>query len=593
MRQQSVMVAARVRSPLAVLLPVLFLLALPATSFAKGYVDQEEMRTTTNGRWTFVYDPGVDNTIPRQQFTEPPLAGYDQERGFDANFLDWAPVETFDPGSASWASCKVVSHPDPCPVGDLRFDPVRVGVENGDITALRWNGAFIGTYCGNFTDGGGTGPTPEITGVKYEDRNEDGVRDEGEHGLPGWTINLLYGGKVVASTTTDAEGRYSFKLDADHLPIGPGTYQVQEVNQAGWVQSQAPGPITVPVGAGNAVYGGNDFGNFDPKITAAGQDLAGTEGAEVSAAVATFTDPDVLARAGEYSATIEWGDGSESSGAVSGSGGAFRVSGSHTYTEEGSYKLTVKISDMDNAGNTATTTSTATIGDAALSSACATSTATLQAFKGSTATFTDGNPDGTSSDFSATIEWGDGTESAGVVSAGEGHGPYTVSGSHTYSFTGPVTITTKITDDGGSKTVASCSTVVFAFPAGGGAFVIGDENASEGTEATFWGNSWSKENGLSGNRAGGQKVPASFKGFAEKPATPSCGVAWSADPGNSTPPPAGPLPAYMGVIVSSATRRAGSTIVGNTVELVVVKTNPGYETNPGHAGTGTVVVRAC
>jgi hypothetical protein len=217
----------------------------------------------------------------------------------------------------------------------------------------------------------------------------------------------------------------------------------------------------------------------------------------------------------------------------------------------------------------------------------------LQAFAGSTATFTDSNPGGTNSDFSATIEWGDGTESAGVVSAGEGHGPYTVSGSHVYSFTGPVTITTTITDVGGSKTVARCSTVVFAFPTGGGAFVIGDENALNGTAVTFWGSQWWKENSLSGNTASAQKVPASFKGFAEEPATPSCGVGWTADPGNSTPPPAGPLPAYMGVIVTSTSKRAGPTIVGDTIHIVVVKTDSGYQPNPGHPGTGMVVARVC
>ena len=41
----------------------------------------------------------------------------------------------------------------------------------------------------------------------------------------------------------------------------------------------------------------------DPKITASGQGLSGTEGAEVNGTVATFTDPDSSATASEYSAT--------------------------------------------------------------------------------------------------------------------------------------------------------------------------------------------------------------------------------------------------------------------------------------------------
>lgn len=123
--------------------------------------------------------------------------------------------------------------------------------------------------------------------------------------------------------------------------------------------------------------------------------------------------------------------------------------------------------------------------------------------------------------------------------------------------------------------------------------MIGDEHASSGAEATFWSHSWWKDNALSGNAASGQRAPASFKGFAAEPATPSCGVPWSADPGNSTPPPAAPLPAYMGVIVASGIAKSGPTIAGSTAHIVVVKTNPGYEPNPGHAGSGTVVVRVC
>ena len=95
------------------------------------------------------------------------------------------------------------------------------------------------------------------------------------------------------------------------------------------------------------------------------------------------------------------------------------------------------------------------------------------------------------------------------------------------------------------------------------------------------------------NSLSGGSAPAAFKGFAETSATPKCGTGWSTDPGNSTPPPAGPLPAYMGVIVSSSITKSGSTISGDTPHIVVVQTNPGYAPNPGHAGTGTVVAQFC
>jgi hypothetical protein len=126
------------------------------------------------------------------------------------------------------------------------------------------------------------------------------------------------------------------------------------------------------------------------------------------------------------------------------------------------------------------------------------------------------------------------------------------------------------------------------FAPGGGAFVIGDRNSATGTAVTFWGAQWAQLNSLSGGAA-----PASFKGYALHPSTPGCRVAWSTDPGNSSPPPAGPLPKYMAVIVTSSVAKAGSAISGNTAHIVIVKTNPGYAPDPGHPGTGTVVSQVC
>ena len=57
-------------------------------------------------------------------------------------------------------------------------------------------------------------------------------------------------------------------------------------------------------------------------------------------------------------------------------------------------------------------------------------------------------------------------------------------------------------------------------------------------------------------------------------------------------PPA-TVPAYMGVLVSSKVSKSGSTISGDAKSIVVVKTDPGYAPNPGHAGTGTVVAAFC
>ena len=140
---------------------------------------------------------------------------------------------------------------------------------------------------------------------------------------------------------------------------------------------------------------------------------------------------------------------------------------------------------------------------------------------------------------------------------------------------------------------AASATAATVGGGGGGAspsgFVIGDTNATIGTPVAFWGAQWWMANSLSGGLA-----PASFKGFANTPETPpSCGTNWSTGPGNSSGPPPAPLPELIEVTVASQITKSGPTISGDTQEVVVVKTNPGYAPNPGHAGTGTVVEVVC
>ena len=152
---------------------------------------------------------------------------------------------------------------------------------------------------------------------------------------------------------------------------------------------------------------------------------------------------------------------------------------------------------------------------------------------------------------------------------------------------GSYNVTARYAGNGVYPSSSGTATVlVYAFAPGGGSFVVGDKSASG--SITFWGAQWSKLNTLSGGVA-----PNAFKGFALNGSAATCGVPWSTDPGNSSPPPAGPLPAYMAVIVTSKAAQSGSQISGNTVAIVIVKTSAGYASDPGHAGTGTVVATVC
>src|SRR5262249_3645772 len=86
-----------------------------------------------------------------------------------------------------------------------------------------------------------------------------------------------------------------------------------------------------------------------------------TEGtALTSAEVATFADTTGSHVASDYTASIEWGDGTTSTGPVSGSGQSFTVTGNHTYADElgvggASPEMTVLITrTSDSASVTAT-----------------------------------------------------------------------------------------------------------------------------------------------------------------------------------------------------------------------------------------------
>lgn len=123
-----------------------------------------------------------------------------------------------------------------------------------------------------------------------------------------------------------------------------------------------------------------------------------------------------------------------------------------------------------------------------------------------------------------------------------------------------------------------------------GAFVIADTSAVLNGHVEFWGAQWAKNNHPSGGAA-----PNAFKGFANTTTTtpPTCGDTWTARAGNSSKPPARPLPTDMVIIVASKVTQKGSTISGNILHLVVVKVNQGYAPNPGHAGTGKVEGVVC
>ena len=99
--------------------------------------------------------------------------------------------------------------------------------------------------------------TGTVCGVKFEDKNGNGVQDPGELGLGGWTIQVKdAAGNVVATVVTDKNGKFCFGR------LRPGSYTFAEVMQSGWQQTfpAAPGTHTVNVVSGQNT-GSVDFGN--------------------------------------------------------------------------------------------------------------------------------------------------------------------------------------------------------------------------------------------------------------------------------------------------------------------------------------------
>ena len=81
-------------------------------------------------------------------------------------------------------------------------------------------------------------------------------------------------------------------------------------------------------------------------LTATKGTATATEGSSFTAVIAHFTDANSAAVAGDFAASINWGDGTTASGTVSGGAGSFAVSGTHTYTAGGSFAVIVTLADL-------------------------------------------------------------------------------------------------------------------------------------------------------------------------------------------------------------------------------------------------------
>lgn len=274
-------------------------------------------------------------------------------------------------------------------------------------------------------------------------------------------------GSVTVATFSDTgcttPSDYSAAIDwGDGTPTTAGTI----AGQCGSLGVQASGhtyasdgtfhpAITVTKLSSNTTAQGSATAAIaDAPISASGGvQLSGVEGAALSnVAVAGFSDsagPDPVT---DYSATIDWGDGTQpSAGTIALIGNLFSVSGTHTYAQEGHYTILARI--QDDGGATAQATSSAAIADAALSAGASRPFSAVEgaAYSGPIASFTDAGGAEPAQSYAVTINWGDGTapdtQSATVTASGN---TLSVQGSHTYAEEGNYSLSISVTDAGGS-----------------------------------------------------------------------------------------------------------------------------------------------
>ena len=249
-------------------------------------------------------------------------------------------------------------------------------------------------------------------------------------------------GTTSAATITSSDGLYTVQGDHTYTAAGTETLTVSITGPDG-ATSTATSTATIAAAP----------------LMATGVNVASTEGQLFNGMVANFTDGNPLSTPADFTATITWGDGSTSAGAITLSGGVFAIQGSHTYAEAGSQPVNVSIADVDGAAST--TTSTATIAAAPLTATGVNvATSEGQPFSGMVATFTDGNPLSTPADFMAAITWGDGSTSAGAITLSGG--VFAIQGSHTYAEAGSQAVSVSIAGVDGASTVATSTATIAA-----------------------------------------------------------------------------------------------------------------------------------
>jgi hypothetical protein len=200
-----------------------------------------------------------------------------------------------------------------------------------------------------------------------------------------------------------------------------------------------------------------------PPIVTAAADQTSDEGENKCFNLGSFSDANGN---GPWEVTVTWGDGSPAETFFRSSTGTLPQR-CHTYDEDGTYTVTVRVEDA--AGASDTDTFQVVVGN--LPPSCGPIVAPLApvpvgTLVTATAPFTDPGIEDT---HTGSMAWGDGSSSAATITETNGSG--TATATHTYSAPGVYTLTLTVTDDENASGTCSFQFVVVFDPNAG--FVTG------------------------------------------------------------------------------------------------------------------------
>jgi hypothetical protein len=273
-----------------------------------------------------------------------------------------------------------------------------------------------------------------------------------------YTATIYWGDGSSSPATSITQNGSTFSVHGAHTYAEEGTYHPYAVVTDDEGNASLTGGSTVTTSQTLVTETVADAALTDTS-TAPTTPPSAVEGASTgSLTVATFTDANPGDNPSDFTATIHWGDGNSSSGTVSYSNGTYSVSGSHAYAEEGSYAVTVDVTDAGGSKLTGVGKTTVAVADAPLTDR--TGTTALSAKEGASTgdqvvgSFSDADPNAVPGDYTATIYWGDGSSSPASAITQSG-GTFSVRGSHTYAEEGTYHPYAVVTDDEGNPALTT------------------------------------------------------------------------------------------------------------------------------------------